>query len=81
MQRVVDVRNQIAHSTGGITKDMFEKMWKDLEEALLDLGHDTTLLAELRASPLKVCLFFLSPPFYFFIFYFMFSFSLRSSAH
>ena len=56
IQSVVKVRNDTAHSTGGITKSAFEEMWRVLEDSLQALGYDTSSLIELRANPLKVCI-------------------------
>jgi hypothetical protein len=54
IQKVVEVRNNVAHSTGGIPANTFEQMWKELVECMKGLGRDTSKLSKLRASPLSV---------------------------
>lgn len=44
------IRNQVAHSSGGIEQNDFNNMWQELEQCLKDLGLDTSPLNELRSS-------------------------------
>ncbi len=52
IKRVIDVRNNTAHSTGGISQEKVAEMWKVLEEYLQILGHDSSKLKKLRDAPL-----------------------------
>jgi hypothetical protein len=64
MQQVVEVRNNVAHTTGGIPTDKFEEMWKVLVAALTILGRDPSGLTKLLEAPriVSICSF----PFFFF---------------
>ncbi len=52
IRQVVEVRNNTAHATGGISSEKFAEMWNVLEECLRTLGHDASKLKKLRDTPL-----------------------------
>lgn len=57
--RVVEIRNQVAHSTGGINQNDFSTLWSDLEKSIKKLGGNVSLLHDLR-NPKKVIVFIFS---------------------
>jgi hypothetical protein len=48
LSQIVQVRNHLAHSPGGITIEFFEKSWKEFENGMKSLGWGTDSLLELR---------------------------------
>jgi hypothetical protein len=51
---VVEVRNNVAHATGGIPTDKFEEMWNVLVASMEALDRNTSGLSKLRETPLVV---------------------------
>lgn len=48
MERVVQVRNTVAHSTGGFEKSDFTRIWEELEGCLKELGKDAGLFKDTK---------------------------------